>query len=72
MLTKQEKDTNQVGGCRKCLAKEVLLEIKLKGCVYVRHYILRNQRESRDSGRGNSLCKNTVLKKAPCSQSPLI
>ena len=48
VITKKEKDTNQVGGCRKCLAKEVLLEIKLKGCVYVQHYILRNQRESRD------------------------
>ena len=60
MLTKREEDTNQAGGCRKCLAKEALLEIKLKGRVYVRHYILWNQREQ-ISGRGSSLCEDTEL-----------
>lgn len=45
--------------------KEVLLEIKLKGCVYVQHYILRNHRESRDFRKKKHLCKKHSLKMPP-------
>ena len=64
MLTKREEDTNQAGGCRKCLAKEALLEIKLKGRVYVRHYILWNQREQRFQEEEAAYVKTQSYEKA--------